>query len=60
MTKRKDKPYWIESLACYLFIFAVIFLFLAVFIISGQLTGTNWLSYLKQLAGEINSDTFKW
>lgn len=57
--KKNDKPYWKESLECYLFIFIVMSLFIVTFIVSGQLTGTNWITYFKQFSWEVDLNEFK-
>ncbi|MEN1968419.1 hypothetical protein WMZ97_10135 [Lentibacillus sp. N15] len=46
---KKDKAYWKEIIECYVFCFSLFLLFLAVMIISGQLTGTDWIGLFKQL-----------
>lgn len=59
MKKNNDKPYWKESLECYLSIFTFIFLFIGTVFLSGQLTGTDWISYFRQLSWEVNVDELK-
>lgn len=46
---KNDKPYWKETIECYVFCCTLFFLFLAIVIISGQLTGTDWIGLFKQL-----------
>lgn len=58
MTNKNDKPYWKESLECYIIICLMMLLFLGVFVVSGELTGTDWIGYLKKLAGEFSMDIF--
>ncbi|GGB31004.1 hypothetical protein GCM10011409_05460 [Lentibacillus populi] len=45
---KNNKPYWKESLECYLFVFIFMLLFIGTFIVSGQLTGTDWIAFFKQ------------
>ncbi|MEW9676147.1 hypothetical protein ABRT01_08205 [Lentibacillus sp. L22] len=44
---KKNKPYWKESLECYLFVTITMILFVAGIVVSGQLTGTDWIGLLK-------------
>jgi len=46
---KNDKPYWKETIECYVFCFTLFLLFLGLVIISGQLTGTDWIGLFKQL-----------
>ncbi len=46
---KKDKPYWRETIECYVLCFASFALFLGVIIVSGQITGTNWIGLIKQM-----------
>lgn len=45
----KDKPYWQETLECYAFCLSIFVLFLGVIVVSGQLTGTDWIGLFKNL-----------
>ncbi len=51
MTK-KTKSYRKESLECYLYICLIMFLFLGILLVSGQLTGTDWIGYMGKLSSE--------
>ncbi|WP_157724832.1 hypothetical protein [Virgibacillus phasianinus] len=57
--KQNDKPYWKESVECFLFIFIIMLLFIGTFIVSGQLTGTDWVSYFGGVSWDINTDILK-
>nr|GGG74531.1 hypothetical protein GCM10011398_19030 [Virgibacillus oceani] len=57
--KQNNKSYWKESLECYMYIGLFMFLFIGTFIISGQLTGTDWIGYFKGFSWEFNTDVFK-
>ena len=56
MTSKHDKPYWKETLECYVYIGLIMLLFLGIFMVSGQLTGTDWIGYMIKLIGEFNMD----
>lgn len=56
MTNKKDKPYWKEVLECYVYISLFMILFLGVLMASGQLTGTDWIGYMKELVRAFNTD----
>ena len=57
--KRNGKPYWKETLECYLVIFIIMFVFFGTFIVSGQLTGTDWAAYFWELSQGLNINIFK-
>ncbi|HLQ72012.1 MAG TPA: hypothetical protein VK142_09430 [Bacillota bacterium] len=46
---KNDKPYWKESLECYVFCFSSFALFTVVAIGLGELTGADWFGLFKQL-----------
>ncbi|MBM7601546.1 hypothetical protein JOC34_003971 [Virgibacillus halotolerans] len=56
MTNKHDKPYWKETLECYVYIGLIMLLFLGIFMVSGQLTGTDWIGYMIKLIGEFSMD----
>ncbi len=54
-----DKPYWRETTECYLSIALYMAMFIGVFIVSGELTGTDWLSYFGHFTWTFNTEFFK-
>ncbi|MGX4667841.1 hypothetical protein JNUCC74_01240 [Cerasibacillus sp. JNUCC 74] len=57
--KQIDKPEWKESLECYLFIFIILLLFFGTIVMSGQLTGTDWISLFSKFTFDVNVDVLK-
>lgn len=57
--EESNKPYWKESLECYLMIFIILFIFLGTIIISGKISGTDWIAYLRDLSQSLNMNMLK-
>lgn len=52
------KSYQKQTLECYLVIFIIIIAFFGTFIIAGQISGMNWISYVFGLAKELSFSFF--
>ncbi|CDO02602.1 ABC transporter permease [Oceanobacillus picturae] len=57
--KQTDKPYWRETVDCFLSIAIYMTLFFSSFVIGGHLTGTDWLGYFDHFTWTLNTEFFK-
>lgn len=57
--KANKQSEWKEVLICYLVIFLILGLYVAVFLISGKITGMDWISYVCHLDIDVNVDLLR-
>ena len=56
--KQDEKSDKKQTLECYLMMFIILVAFFGTFILAGQMSGMNWISYLNDLAKELHSIVF--
>lgn len=59
MKQSQGKAEWKEAFVCYLVILIILGAFLGTIAISGELTGTQWISYIRKFEWDINIDLLR-
>lgn len=59
MKQSQEKADWKETFVCYLVILIILSIFLGTIVISGEISGTHWMSYIRKFEWDINIDLLR-